>query len=594
MVSIITAVFKATIGLLVNKGRDHAAAKLKEGDVTEQKFRVLIVRELDDIKSKLDGLARKDLLASISFFKEGIFLLYDVFEKTNFDENCKAAAQTTAVATEEEAMDVSLQSPSAGTKTVSLAKELSSLRLSNSDDSTRELLSDAKRRFKEARRKATEAFGNEALNTSDRILAMMVRVMGTILEKVDNPANALAACRVSLEELHAMPAVQKSFNVELTRGFKSRFNKDEHTEIITAVCRMNHVIYDVTQMVGSENKVLFIWPWIDVGAEKVDPFRDARVTTILGVQHTDCNFCAWSFGREGYDEEHKLKTVSGISANSKEQFIVGDNEDCTVKVFDHEGKFLHSLFRPGRDGNSKVYGICDVATDKNDNVYVLATLQKEATELVRGVCVFDEDNNFHHSFALRAGFRGYALTFEESSKRVVVLGAYWTPNWENDSFDCNHRCAVEVYEINGDILTSFVIQGTIFSVLDITARNDGHVLVLKTDSVQVFSVYGDLQSKWLKVAEEVNLSHTLYCQKFHFANEHVFIVTNILECIHPELKRLCFVSMYTKDGEFVYSIHLNSPQTKVTTIEMTVTVNGRIAIAYNHYYQGRQGEIQVL
>ena len=57
MTSIITTVFKATIGLLVNKGRDVAAERLKDGDVTDQKFLGLIVREIDDIKSKLDGLA---------------------------------------------------------------------------------------------------------------------------------------------------------------------------------------------------------------------------------------------------------------------------------------------------------------------------------------------------------------------------------------------------------------------------------------------------------------------------------------------------------------------------------------------------------
>ena len=68
MSSIVTTVFKATIGLLVNKARYKAAERLKEGDVTEQKFLSVIVREIDDIKSKLDGLSRKDLLASISFF----------------------------------------------------------------------------------------------------------------------------------------------------------------------------------------------------------------------------------------------------------------------------------------------------------------------------------------------------------------------------------------------------------------------------------------------------------------------------------------------------------------------------------------------
>ena len=55
MSSIVTSVFKATIGLLMNKGRDKAAERLKEGDVTDQKFRGLIVREIDEIKSKLDN-----------------------------------------------------------------------------------------------------------------------------------------------------------------------------------------------------------------------------------------------------------------------------------------------------------------------------------------------------------------------------------------------------------------------------------------------------------------------------------------------------------------------------------------------------------
>ena len=73
MSGIIAVVFKATIGLLVNKGRDKAAERLKEGDVTDQKFRGLIIREIEDsVKCKLDALARKDLLASMSFFKEGI------------------------------------------------------------------------------------------------------------------------------------------------------------------------------------------------------------------------------------------------------------------------------------------------------------------------------------------------------------------------------------------------------------------------------------------------------------------------------------------------------------------------------------------
>ena len=88
--------FKATIGLLVNKARDKAAEKLTEGDITYQKFRSIILREIDDIKSKLDGLARRDLLASITFFKEGIQFLYDVFDKARL--KCESGSTVTQTA----------------------------------------------------------------------------------------------------------------------------------------------------------------------------------------------------------------------------------------------------------------------------------------------------------------------------------------------------------------------------------------------------------------------------------------------------------------------------------------------------------------
>ncbi|KAM7431234.1 hypothetical protein ABFA07_018175 [Porites harrisoni] len=137
MSSLITAVFKATIGLLVNKGRDKLAEKLNEGDVTDQKFRGLIVREIDEIKSKLDGLARKDLKTSISLFKEGIELLYEVFESARSSSENRAikAAATACV----EQFDI--------------AKEMRKLELTALDESATRKLSTAKKTFKEARLK---------------------------------------------------------------------------------------------------------------------------------------------------------------------------------------------------------------------------------------------------------------------------------------------------------------------------------------------------------------------------------------------------------------------------------------------------------
>ena len=71
---------EAVISLFVSKVltgffrfiRTKTAEKLQDGGLTDQKLRGLILRELDDIKSKLDGIARKDLGASISSLQKGI------------------------------------------------------------------------------------------------------------------------------------------------------------------------------------------------------------------------------------------------------------------------------------------------------------------------------------------------------------------------------------------------------------------------------------------------------------------------------------------------------------------------------------------
>ena len=47
----------------------------------------MIVREIDDIKSKLDGLARKDLLTSISYFRRGVVHLFELLDKVKSEED---------------------------------------------------------------------------------------------------------------------------------------------------------------------------------------------------------------------------------------------------------------------------------------------------------------------------------------------------------------------------------------------------------------------------------------------------------------------------------------------------------------------------
>ncbi|XP_078378088.1 uncharacterized protein LOC144661262 [Oculina patagonica] len=532
MSSIVTAVFKATIGLLVNKGRDKAAEKLKDGDVTDQKFRDLIVREMDDIKSKLDGLSRKDLLASISFFKEGIELLYEVFDKARSRSEYGAVTAQAACA-----------------EAFSLSEGMRTLKLTDLDESAAKALTNAKERFKKAREKATEAFNNEALETSDRILAMQYRLMATILEDVDNPAVALRPCRVCIDELNSLSAVKNSFDVHLRKAIQAvrgLLGKDERRKIISSVCHVNRVIYDVTETVG-HFPYLWMLPTVDTGEGTVDPLRDERLTNILRKQDMERCCVTWSFGQEG-EEEHKLKNPCGIATNSSGQFILGDYWDstCNVKVFDSTGTFMSLFSLPRDDVYTKLY-VLDVATDMHDNIYVLVELDKPGAEEYEYVVYL---RHLRHKFPVRGEGR---LTVPDSGKVLVLR------------FDGN---VVDVYKTDGRFVCSFG-EDILKDARDITAANDGLVMVVDGNdpSVHIFSEHGDHLNKF-------KLQGRLYPGiAFHRASEHV-----VVACKERE-KDLLHVEVYTKDGEFVRSTQIHGERIGYCIRGITVTTEGRIAVA---------------
>ena len=526
MSSILVAVF----GLLVNKGRDKVVEKLKEGDITDQKLRDLIVREIDDMKSKLDGLARKDLLAAIDYFEEGLVLLSDVVHSRSFQETIGDA------------------------KTVSLARRITNLELAGLDDSAKEVLSKSKERFKDARRKATEAFNDESLTISDRVHAMEYRVLATILETVDDPSAGLLACQLCIEKLHALPAVQNSFDVELKKGLRSLFSKDERRKIISTVCRMNRVIYDVKQALN-EDLNLWNWPCVSCGEEAVDPLRDSRVVNTMSELCMDFCVGPWSFGNDG-EEEHRLKTARGVAINSQGQFITGDNEDGNrnVKVFDSNGNFQKS-FRLSTDDSSTTLSIYNVAIDDNDSIYVLVRLMKPGSHSLRiGVYVYDSTASLHHKFLLRNGswnLLWYALTISESKKVMAVANK-----------------AVDVHETNGQFVCSFG-HGILRNARDITAASEGHALVVdRADScVHVFSEQGEHLSDI-----KVQGSFSAHSIAFHRESDHIVVIS------HEQGSGKVRALIYTKGGHFVRSIQLGIDCLKLNT--SAVTKEGRFAVVY--------------
>ena len=542
MSSLITAVFKATIGLLVNKGRDKLAEKLKEGDVTDQKFRSLVVREIDEIKSKLDGLAGKDLEASISIFKEGILLLYDVFAsaRSSSEHRPIAAAATACV----EQFDI--------------AKEMRTLELSALDEPSTRKLTRAKKRFEEARLRATNAFSNKALALPDRLLAMRYRLMATILETIDNPGDCLPACKVCIEDLQDVSGVKECFKVELRKGLWARLGKEERRKIISTVCFFNRVAYDVTLMAlgfGSKRQLSVNWPCVNTGEKPVNPLLNQRVAEVLGEQgmvHYSC--LPWSFGQGG-DDEHKLKRPLGIATNIKGQFLIADNGDKTVKVIDSNGKF-DFRFNPQTDDADTKLDILDVATaGEDDKTYILVGLKKPgAEEWENEVQVFNKNADLQHQFPVRSADWG-RLTVSSGKQRDKIL--LLTGN------------IVDVHEPSGKFVCSF--GGGVFKrATDITANCDGHVMIvdLDDDSLYFFDVEGHQLGKF-NIKYERDDYYRIAC---HPASDHVVFAGEERQTGHLTL------AIYTVNGELVDRIQLDEVVFSVHGI--TVTVEGLISVAF--------------
>ena len=542
MAAIITAVFKATVGWLVDKSRDELAKELKDGDVTDQRFRGIIMREIDDMRSKLNGLSKRDLLASISFFREGIELLYEVFEEKRSRSEYGADTAQAACA------DVS-----------SLTEGMKHLELTKS--AARQLVN-AKRRFEKARERATSAFSYEALSPNDRILAMQYRVMATVLETIDHPEDAVVPCKVCVEELNDLPVVQRSFQEQLRTGImavKSLFNKEERRKVISGVCLVNRVAYDVTQTVHVK-ELLPLLPMIDTGKEKVDPLRDRRVTKILRKQGMENCSVPWILGPDG-EEIYELNNLTAIATNSSGQYIVADNYS-TIKVYDSSGKFVQCFSLPPLIDDSgeklSMYSWFRLATDMNDNIYVL--VEGISGEDQCWIFKFNKTADHHHKFRVRTmGYKFERCELSVSDSGTVMVLKNWSKT---------HHI-VDVYETDGQFVCSFGEQ-ILTSPHDITTVSDGRVMVVQEhpSRVDIFSEQGDHLNTF---DLQISMVHSRIA--FHRASQHVAVVggedydTDILH-----------IEIYTKDGEFVRSTSINMGQSYSMT-GMAVTAEGRIAVA---------------
>ena len=590
MSAIISAVFKATIGLIVDKGRDVAAERLKEGDVADQKFRSLIVRDLKEIHHKLDALSQKDLNAAVDFFETGLGCLYKAVDTMRRADISLGAAKVSERNEEDYFKQITLPSDTDPEKAIVLADGIRNMQLNELDETTKSLLSNAQKKFRLAVENATHACNNEALSTFDRITAIRYRVMAAMLQSAAETARttgdlkstlqkALPECEQCLKKLNSLPAVQNSFKPELSKGLlniRGRFGKDERMQIISTVCQVNRVIYDAMQTVGKEVHVL-VWPYVDIGEDQVDPLRDERVLQVLErVNMEHCCITAqvrWSFNVACSTEFWHMAT------NTLGQFLIAEHQTETVHVYNNNGIFQYS-FNPQtfRRDNITQIKIADLVTeDVSEKIYLLVEMFRESRSCLDGdnceVQVFNKTPYplRRYKFPAKIGHRLIV-----SGSKLAILGS-----WE-----------ARVYDQNGELDRSFEFfkRGGDKELADCTATYEGRILIMHNKGgysdyhcVHVFTMEGQEIAKF-KSGLGLKLDYMRFSPRS--AGEHVVIAG------YNKEDEIITVEINTVDGKFERRILLRYNEPKLGLVRITVTVEGHIALSF-YSHADRHGKVAV-
>ena len=261
MSDVVGIVLKITLGLFVKKVRSSLSDKLKDGGLNSQQLRNLIVSKLQDVGRKLGGLARANLLTSVSRIQEGLRLLGDLLDKPNtptlplHEDDDKGEENSTRPSNTGQASSSERKSPLDVDSALKLIEVIDELKRNSGEHyiSAIEL-------FKEANTKATEAFHNEALSVEDRILAAKLRVQSRLLLSLDNPSLASQSCRLYLEELHGLAPIVNDFRSYLEGGMSSVFNTKKRRQLVLSVSVINLVVFKFLKSFTKGPVNLYDWP----------------------------------------------------------------------------------------------------------------------------------------------------------------------------------------------------------------------------------------------------------------------------------------------------------------------------------------------
>ena len=563
MASVVAATLRLTFKLLLSKIRDKAAASLKHGDVSDERFRNFIVRELTAIREQLEGLCKIDLIASANFFKDGVSLMYHSFAKSG---QCSPKIETEVYKSDFD--NVSL----VNTEVTNIElDEWEVLHLMSDGlqfdkiDPQDKFFAEAKDFLKKAAECATKAFSNEALDIYDRVLSMKFRVAATMLEFIEEPEVAVVLCKNYLEQLNGLPEVREVFSVRFGNfNLRKLFCEMKREALISAVVSINRILWEYLHLCSKGDEFLRNWPEIPVDSlHKVHPVLSWEV----------CRGYFWSFGEFGADPA-QLNGPVDIATDSKGNFLIADRYNFQIKVFSKDGMLsqrvcelaLLQTFNEDTIVTNLLHPRC-LDVDKADRVYIGSSYKSPLTlKFTNEILAVEKDGNFRWSFGRGLpSFNHGTLTsiaVDKNRERVFAL--------------CDNT--VFVLSTDGDFLSCFTFTGEFTQAqeshmcvltrgdLIVTALNNVFFISKRAANDTSFKSRTVLPSRFIKPHRRISSTFNPSGIAFNSNTEEVIVVDRasnsliMLDTVGNFKRKVYFYERYSSGGA-------------------TVTMDGHVAVA---------------
>ena len=435
----------------VNAARNTLADKLKDGDIRNEKWRKIIIEDLHDINTKIDGLSRKDSLASCAFLKEGIGALKIKLKEANGDHNIENETTTATQTNERES----------GVLNEAIALSTNIQRL---NDPSNGPLASTEKYFTAAREEATRAFWNEALSVTDRVMAEKIRVVSKVLECLQDTKVAAAGCMQFLRELHDLPAIGETFSTYFKGGIKSRFYKDSRLENVKSVLSLNFAISEFVARFSGELPNVRNWPRIHLST------RETIHPLLLDVDVVKDIFDNEEFQPPENQMTSALLYCTRHCINSKGQLLVASSYDTRVRISNRSGKTRTFCQIQPSTANLEpqvVFGGMTFVIDRDDKVFVIKCF-KDCTsgKCVFVLFVFDSNGNRQYErmlhFLERDATRPINCVINNDDDIVIhLLAAFDLYVCDKDG---NLKSTLSLEKYSSDYIWDSVYDGTYFGI----------------------------------------------------------------------------------------------------------------------------------